>query len=281
MKKINSLVIGTLAIAIFSCNNSDHSDTNGSDSDSTNIENNQKVNDSTSSVLKGDKISLREVVGSPTFDDTKFTIESPKNGAEVEGKEVTFNFGVSGGDFTLGTQTSDAPQKKCSNSQKGQHVHLIIDNKPYKASYTKEFKAEVEEGNHVALAFISRSYHESLKHEGAADVIQFSVGESEESSIDLNAPHLFYSRPKGEYNVKDNPEVFLDFYLVNTKIGEGGNYVKVTIDGEEFKVTKWAPYYMDGLEVGKHMIKIQLYDENDHYIEGPFNTEEREITIIN
>lgn len=282
MKKRNSFLIGFFALAIASCNSSNEKKMDDSGSDSTNIENNELINDTTASVLRGDKITLKEVVGSPTFDNTKFKIVSPENGTELSDKKIDFKFEVTGGDYQLGEQTQDAINKTCANSEKGQHVHLIIDNQPYKASYTSDFTTDIkEDGNHVALAFISRSYHESLKHKGAADIIQFKVGETDQQNVDLKAPHLFFSRPKGEYNIKDNPEVFLDFYLINTQIGEEGNYVKATIDGEEFKITKWAPYYMEGLEVGNHTIKIQLFDQNDHYIEGPFNTEEREFTLIN
>ena len=281
MKKINFLAGLLSLVLLFGCDPS-KKDATSSPSEEEEQQDDQQVNDSTSFALVGEKVTLKEVTGSPEFPDSKLTLLSPEAGVQTESKEIAFNFSVSEGGYQLGSQTEDAVTKKCSNSEKGQHIHLIIDNNPYLASYTEEISTELEEGNHVALAFISRSYHESLKHDGAAVLTQFQIGkEATQDDIDLTAPHLFFSRPKGEYNISTAPNVFLDFYLVNTEIKAGGNYVKATIDGDEFKITKWVPYYMEGLEVGEHTIKIQLFDENDHYIEGPFNTEERTFTLVN
>lgn len=235
-------------------------------------------------VLKGTKFTLRALKDSPTFPETKLSITAPETGTVLEKGTVDFQFTVEGGDYTLGSQTEDAETKSCANSGKGQHIHLIVDNTPYEASYKTEHttKAEFEEGNHVALAFISRSYHESLKHEGAFAITQFQVGEEKiQDPIDLEAPHLFYSRPKGSYNISEAGKIFLDFYLVNTTIADGGNYVLATIDGEPFKVTSWEPFVIEGLEVGEHTVKIELYDKEGNFIEGPFNAEERTFTVAN
>ncbi|RME01486.1 MAG: phosphopeptide-binding protein, partial [Bacteroidetes bacterium] len=83
-------------------------------------------------------------------------------------KDGKFTFTVTGESYKLGAQTPDAPQKMCANSAKGQHIHLIIDNQPYVAKYTNEFEYDVPDGEHYILAFISRSYHESIKHNGAS-----------------------------------------------------------------------------------------------------------------
>ena len=99
--------------------------------------------------------------------------------------------------------------------------------------------------------------------------------------IDLNAPHLFYSRPKGEYKGADTENVMLDFYLVNTTIAKGGNYVQVTInDTVEFKIEKWAPYLIKGLPLGDNKIEIQLMDNAHKLIAGPYNAVERQFTLI-
>lgn len=233
-------------------------------------------------VLKGEKLTLRVLKDSPTFPNTKLSIVSPATESVIETGNVDFQFNIEGGDYTLGTQTHDAENKSCANSKKGQHIHLIIDNNPYEASYKTEHttKAELEEGNHVALAFISRSYHESLKHDGAFAITQFQVGEEKiQDPIDLEAPHLFYSRPKGSYNISEAEKIFLDFYLVNTEIKEGGNYVLATIDGEQFKVTTWEPYIIEGLSVGEHTVKIELFDKEGNFVEGPFNAEERTFAV--
>ena len=240
------------------------------------------INDSTAVVtLESNGIKLTEVT-SPEFPDTKLSLNNPEGGSALEEGAVSFSFNVEGGDYVLGSQTTDAEIKGCANSGKGQHIHLILNNEPYSAHYEAGFEKELDAGSYVALAFISRSYHESLKHEGAAVLTQFSVGGAEVESFDLEAEHLFYSRPKGNYEGEAVNKVMLDFYLVNTEIDEGGNYVQVTIDDETtFKIVKWVPYFMEGLSLGDHKIKIELMNAEGVNIEGPFNVEERTFSLVN
>lgn len=240
------------------------------------------INDSTAVVtLESNGIKLTEVT-SPEFPDTKLSLNNPEGGSALKEGAVSFSFNVEGGDYVLGSQTTDAEIKGCANSGKGQHIHLILNNEPYSAHYEAGFEKELDAGSYVALAFISRSYHESLKHEGAAVLTQFSVGGAEVESFDLEADHLFYSRPKGNYEGEAVNKVMLDFYLVNTEIAEGGNYVQVTIDDETtFKIVKWVPYFMEGLSLGDHKIKIELMNAEGVNIEGPFNVEERTFSLVN
>lgn len=240
------------------------------------------INDSTAFVtLESNGITLTEVV-SPLFNDTKLSMNSPEEGAAIQEGNVNFSYSVEGGEYKLGDQTGDAPAKGCANSDKGQHIHLILNNQPYSAHYEAEFSKELDPGSYVALSFISRSYHESLKHDGAAVLTQFSVGGADVEDFDMNAEHLFYSRPKGSYAGEDVKKVMLDFYLINTTISEGGNYVFVTIDDSTtFKITKWVPYFINGLALGEHKIKIELKNAEGVAIEGPFNVEERTFTLVN
>ena len=91
---------------------------------------------------------------------------------------------------------------------------------------------------------------------------------------------MFYSRPKGEYKGSDTKRVILDFYLANTDLSPEGNKVRATINGEQFLIDKWAPYFMEGLPLGENSIKLELVDNLGNVIEGPFNTVERKITLV-
>jgi len=196
--------------------------------------------------------------------------------ASLPGKQA-FEFEVE--NYELATQTEGATERHCANSQKGQHIHFIVNNGPYKAHYEPKFEAELLEGNNVVLAFLSRSYHESIKN-GTAHVLKtFQIGD-QPSTFDHSASHLFYSRPKGTYKGEDGKKILLDFYLINTKLAEGGNKVKVLIDGVDFLLPTWQPYFVEGLAIGKHSFRIQLLDKEGNLIEGPFNDSGlREITI--
>ncbi len=279
MKILFSSLVFTTAL-LTSCDKNPSSDSEKKDSLSLNQEDTKLK--PKEGVLIGQKYTLRALKDSPTFPESKLTIASPSTGQILDAGSVDFQFKVIDGEYQLGSQTSDADNKSCSNSAKGQHIHLILNNKPYEAVYGENYttKAQLEEGNHVVLAFISRSYHESLKHKEAYVLSQFQVGDKViQDPIDLSAQHLFYSRPKGSYNISEASKIFLDFYLVNTEISAGNNYVRVAIDGDEFKITSWEPYIIEGLKAGVHTIKIQLYDKDGNYIEGPFNTTERTFTV--
>jgi hypothetical protein len=219
-------------------------------------------------------------VESPEFDDSMLEMLSPmENKTNIEAGPVNFSYNVK--NYELATQTIDADIKNCANSPKGQHIHLILNNEPYSAHYEAEFTKDLEEGHYVALSFLSRSYHESVKSYGAANIRQFTVGRAPEDQeiADLSDPHMFYSRPKGTYTGKDAQKVLLDFYLLNTELSEEGNKVRATINGEEFMLDKWQPYFIEGAEMGEMSIKLELLDAKGELIPSPFNPVERTVTL--
>ena len=178
-----------------------------------------------------------------------------------------FDFGVS--NYELKAQT-DAHQGHCANSEKGQHIHFILNNAPYEAHYESNIKSNLLEGNNVVLAFLSRSYHESIKHKNAFVLKNIVIGENA-SAFDEGAPHLFYSRPKGEYVGDDTQRILLDFYLVNANLHADNYQVRVLIDDEEFVLDSWQAYFVEGLSMGEHTFRIQLIDQEGNLVPGPFN----------
>ena len=246
------------------------SERQSTETDATNYEN-------TETTPSQNEVSLSEIV-SPEFPDAMLEMNTPLDGAEYDTGEAVFQFNVK--NYTLTAQTLDADTKQCANSGKGQHIHLILNGAPYNALYEPEYKTDLEDGNYVALAFLSRSYHESVKHYGAYALRQFSVGDAPVEAIDLTASHLFYSRPKGEYKGKDTERVLLDFYLVNTDLSPDGNKVRATINGKEFIIDKWAPYFIEGLPLGENSIKLELVDNQENPVEGPYNSVERTISLV-
>ncbi len=224
------------------------------------------------------EVTLSPAPASVDFPDAILEMSAPAEGATVSGNKVTFNYEVT--NYELGAQTTDATQKPLANSDKGQHVHLILNNNPYYAIYEPTHEMELDNGHYVALSFLSRSYHESVKHPEAFTVSQFTVGDGGGEEVDLSAPMLFYSRPKGTYTGADTETVLFDFYLVNTEIGANGNQVRVTVNGDqEFMVDEWAPMVLEGLPMGENTVKIELLDSDGNLIESPFNSEERTFTL--
>lgn len=232
--------------------------------------------DTSTSTTDESKITISEVV-SPDFPDASLEMNVPLEGDEYNAGDVSFNFNVK--NYQLGTQTLDADAKQCANSGKGQHIHLILNGEPYRALYEPDYVTTLEPGHYVSLAFLSRSYHESLKHYGAYVVRQFTVGDAEPEPIDLTTPHLFYSRPKGEYSGPDTKNILLDFYLVNVDLTADGYKVLATINGEQFVIEKWAPHFINGLPMGENTLQLQLIDGNGEVVDGPYTDVERKITL--
>lgn len=224
------------------------------------------------------KITLSKLEGSTAYPDATISLEEPVISEinEESGKsKVDFNFIVE--NYELGAQTPEAGKNALANSGKGQHIHFILDNNPYSAHYESSFSKEIGEGHHVLLAFLSRSYHESVKN--AFLVQPITVGEPDGETPDLTAPHMFYSRPKGTYSGQDTEKLLLDFFLVNTEISEDGNKVMATINGEQFTITEWAPFVIEGLDKGEVTINLKLVDAEGNSIPGPFNDVTRTVTL--
>ena len=222
-------------------------------------------------------ITLTKAPGSPEFPDATLTKEELAIDQTDSLYSLNYSFDVQ--NYELGAQTADAETRGIANSGKGQHIHYIVNNGPYAAHYMADVPDELEAGNYVVLAFLSRSYHESVKSEGAYFIENITVGDAEPAAADLTAPHLFYSRPKGTYKGADTQKVMLDFYLLNETISPDGNKVKATINGNEFMIEEWAPHYIEGMPMGENTIKLVLIDAEGNLIEGPFNSVERTITL--
>jgi hypothetical protein len=223
-------------------------------------------------------ITVTPLAGSPEYADSSLSLTNIKDGDDLEGPAIPFTFAVA--NYDLGVQTADAATKGLANSAEGQHIHLILDNHPYSAHYQPSFEHPLEPGHYVALAFLSRSYHESVKNPNAYVLTHFSVGGAEHpTDLDPSAPHLFYSRPKGTYSGADTARLLLDFYLVNVELAADGNKVRATINGDEHVLSNWQPYVIEGLPMGEATIRLELIDATGNPIPGPFNDVTRTVTL--
>ncbi|HSE96915.1 MAG TPA: hypothetical protein VLD57_01510, partial [Blastocatellia bacterium] len=100
---------------------------------------------------------------------------SPQNGQVIEGNSIAPTFNITG-----------YPVYQDTERDKGQHIHVILDNEPYEADYLpdKPFSPEngsynnLKPGIHTLRAFPGREWHESIKQtDGSAfDMVVFYVG---------------------------------------------------------------------------------------------------------
>ena len=220
------------------------------------------------------KIFLYEVEGSEEFPNSSLTLNKIKS----EGSDYFFDFNID--NYELGSQTGKNFKYNLANSDKGQHIHFILNNGPYSAHYESSFTKKIEGDSNILLAFLSRSYHESVKNPNAYVIQQIGGGEN----VDLNQEFLFYSRPKGTYEGADTEKLLLDFYLVNTELSPDGNKVRLTITQNGLIVhyatlDRWVPYYIEGLQKGEVNIKLELINAEGNLVDTKFNPSERTITL--
>jgi len=236
------------------------------------------------------KAVLTEVAPPAIFEELRQTIDnyqpqvsiiSPQNGKVIADTRVSIQVDV-----------KDYPLFKNEELGMGPHLHVILDNQPYRAVYSADDPIVFEDlspGTHTIRMFASRPWHESFKNEGAYAQVTFHLfTETGENAPDLEQPLLTYSRPKGTYGAEP---ILLDYYLTNAPIRLGEEEsgainpasqrdwrVRATINGESFIMDNWLPVYLEGFQVGQNWIKLELLDGDGNLIKNAFNTTARLFT---
>ncbi|GEO03317.1 hypothetical protein AAE02nite_09810 [Adhaeribacter aerolatus] len=286
MKKLMIFAAITAAVNFTACNSGNKGQTEAETTETEQAAGEGTATDTsatggTGAVMEKNGLKVYSFDTSPKFPDADLDLEEPDDDSKVPSGEVKFVYELK--NYQLTAQTTEGPAHlDHANSKEGQHIHNIVDNEPYTAHYTTTFTKPVKDGSHVILSFLSRSYHESLKHKDAYDLRVVNVGNSTTgpgANFDDDGKHLFYSRPKGDYTGNDTKKVMLDFYLVNTDLSDNGDKVRATINGTEFILNQWLPYTIEGLPMGENTIKLELIDKDGKVVPGPFNTVERKFTL--
>lgn len=217
----------------------------------------------------------------PDYSGAILAIVSPAADEVVSGDSVVVRATLEG--MELASPTAGEQSKGINFSKEGQHVHVIIDNEPYRAMYAADSFSvgALAEGVHTLRAFPSRSWHESVKAPAAFVSHTFYVKSKTGAPVlDSAAPLLTYSRPKGEYKGDDANRILLDFYVTNAELGADKYRVVAAIDGGTADtLTEWIPYFIEGLTDGEHTIRLELIGPDGAPVAGPFNATERTITV--
>ncbi|MFN2513605.1 MAG: hypothetical protein ABR568_19570 [Pyrinomonadaceae bacterium] len=184
-------------------------------------------------------------------------VVSPAEGAIINGPVVAVKLHLAG-------DLKGYKPHKDPATQKGNHIHVILDNEPYEAYYELDQPFELRNvvaGKHSLRVFPSRPWHESYKNDGAFRMVTFTVKSGGDASkptttstgqtmannnsagsaqatregkdmpastagdVDPSKPLLTYSRPKGEYKDSEADPIMIDFWLSNARLkGDGGQY---------------------------------------------------------
>ncbi|MEB3173703.1 MAG: hypothetical protein VKN60_00705 [Cyanobacteriota bacterium] len=181
-------------------------------------------------------------------------------------------------------QVQDLPLFENPDLRLGPHVHLILDNEPYRAIFDLSQPITLKDlapGTHTLRAFPVRPWHESFKNDGAYAQTTFHVfTPSENNHPDPQQPLLTYSRPKGSYGAEP---ILLDFYLAGAPLhpvaqSRGEDWrIRVTINDQSFLLDRWQPVYLKGFQPGSNWVKLEFIDEAGNLIANAFNNTVRVI----
>ena len=243
--------------------------------------------DTTVATAQKQEVKIEPATGSPEYPDAKLTIVSPREGQVLKNASDSVMVVMQVTGIQLEVPTAGDSTRGLAYSRQGQHVHVIIDDKPYMADYKNGQPFNVgllPTGMHTVRAFPSFSWHESIKSRSAFGAHVFYVGEKP-ADKDTNAgmfkrPLLTYSRPKGTYTGADAKKVLLDFYVSNATLGPDAYKVKLWVDDAALPdIVKWQPYFITGLAKGKHKIALQLVDSKGNGVPGIYNNPAQVITV--
>jgi hypothetical protein len=274
MKRLSFLFLPALAVSLIasSCGSDSNEQTSASDTSAA-----------APAAVSGPVATLQAANDAQEFPDARLGLGGVTATASGDSVKLSFSFNVK--NYELKSQTGDSNSKVCNNSAQGQHIHFILDNKPYVALYEPKHETTVAKNSeHYVMAFLSRSYHLSLKNNGAALLYRFKIDENGklQKLDDPKTPMVFYSRPKGDYLGKDTENVLLDFYVWNASLGnEYTVKADVQTGGRDttFIISDWKPYFLKNLAMGKTSIKLLLLDKDGRKVEGPHTEVTREINL--
>ncbi|AFY40447.1 hypothetical protein Lepto7376_4339 [[Leptolyngbya] sp. PCC 7376] len=185
-------------------------------------------------------------------------------------------------------EVKDLPLFKDPDLEMGPHLHLFIDDQPYRAVYDVSEPIIFEDlnpGSHLIRVFASRPWHESFKNEGAYAQTTFSVFTENNTRLpNFSEPLLTYSRPQGTYGAEP---IMLDFYLTNAPLhfvaqaDEEDSIadwrIRATVNGESFILDNWQPIYLEGFKKGENWLKLEFVDSQGELVDNVYNNPVRVI----
>jgi hypothetical protein len=219
----------------------------------------------------------------PDAPDARIGFVAPEEGARfAEGEPVEVTMRLTG--FELRVPTPGGDDRGLARASDGQHVHLILNDREYRAVYDLSEPVVFDDlpaGTHVLRVFPGRDWHEGVKTPGAFAMRTFHVGDGDPAPpMDLEGPLLTYSRPVGEYTGAAADSILVDFYLSGVRLSPEGYRVRIEVDGVgEAMVNQWAPHLLVGLPGGEHSVRLELLDPAGAPVPGEFNRSERTIRV--
>ncbi|MDE3046184.1 MAG: hypothetical protein KGJ02_06030 [Verrucomicrobiota bacterium] len=244
-----------------------------------------------------EQIGVEPVKRTPESDTVVLVIAIPKDGALVASNPVWMQCRIDG--FSLGAGSSFDRADEIVETDMGQTIHVVVDDRPYfpinnpaldpyiqegwyyDTGYRFQIPFKLDKGKHLLRVFPARSFGESLKGEKTFFASIFSLGSEEGGKdYDLTKPYLTYNEPSNQLYLVENKPILLDFYLSNCELTADGYRVRLTVDGKVNRIlTSWQPYYIYGLKKGNHTVRLELINGSGKPVQGPFSDIQRTFTV--
>ncbi len=243
-----------------------------------------------------EQIRVLPVKRTPESETSTAVISIPKNGAVIKENPVWVQTRIQGYPIGAASQFDRADEVALSN--KGQTIHVVVDDQPYFSVYEPALDPFNEEGwyyetsykfelpkvgpgEHLLRVFLARSYGECLKGEWAYSAILFNVGSGPDTSkYELTKPYITYNEPSNQMYLEEDKPILLDFYISNCELSSDGYKVRLTVDGKTTRtLTAWQPYYIYGLKKGNHTIRLDLINSRGKVVLGPLSKAQQTITV--
>jgi len=219
-------------------------------------------------ILSQGKITVTEVVDIPPFEDVSIELMQRNVKFRRGANKLEFNINK----FVLGEKTAAEMEKGLVKETNGQYL-VAVGTKREKR-FSNQIDYELTKGDNHLLVFLCRSYGVSVKstnsyvfHNINTDTLDGKVTTNERS------PFLYLNSPEQKSRFTISDPVLLDFYLVNLNLEKQGSFLKLKIDSEEFKLSKWCAYTIEGLELGEHSISLEAFDREGKAIDSKLLTQ--------
>lgn len=215
-------------------------------------------------------LKLTEVYNIPPFSDVSVRLDTTTQKFNLGLNQIEYLTTY----FNIGETTVDEKDHPIKKIGGGQFLGVLSNIKGFKREYTPTIQADLETGENYFMCFLSRSYDISLKNPNASFLFKIKAdpkGCITESNLQDTAYALI--SPRNTFAGNNTNKILIDFYLKNISISKGGNYAVLSIDDTTFKLYKWAAFYLEGLKLGKHTIKLEVFTKEGKKINSIFPNE--------
>jgi hypothetical protein len=215
-------------------------------------------------ILERGGLKLIEFDDFPPFKDVETKIATQNQTFKMGLNEIEFKNKF----FNLGEKTVEEKIHRARLNEGGQYLGVLTLNKPLKKVVYGHFETEIEKGNNLFFCYLSRSYDLSVKNKNASFLFKINADPSGcFSETELSDTVIALLQPRGTYSPSQGEDILFDFFLKNISL-TNGDYISLNIDEIEFKLTKWVPFWIQGLKSGDHRISIEFKTKGNKSIKG-------------